>query len=93
MNGSRKQEIVPFKVDAYLAEALKAAPNRSEFIRSAVMPALDNHCPLCQGRGMLTPEQRSYWTSSVANHSLERCIQCHAVHPVCSAGASNGPQQ
>jgi len=85
MNGSKKQEIITFKVDASLAEALKAVPNRSEFIRSAVMLALENCCPLCQGSGMLTPAQRKHWTSFVANHSVEKCEQCHAVHLVCDA--------
>ncbi len=89
MSGSKKQEIITFKVDSSLAEALKSVPNRSEFIRSAVMLALENSCPLCQGRGMLTPEQRNHWTSFVTNHSVEKCDQCQAVHLVCDAAVDN----
>ena len=83
MSRSKKQEIVTFKVDASLAEALKDVPNRSEFIRSAILMALENGCPLCQGTGILTPEQRNHWASFVANHSIEKCDQCNAVHLVC----------
>lgn len=82
---SKKQETVTFKVDAALAEALKEIPNRSEFIRAAVLVALENGCPLCQGTGILTPEQREHWRSFVVNHSVERCATCNAVHLVCEA--------
>jgi hypothetical protein len=89
MRGSKKQEIITFKVDAALAEALKTVPNRSEFIRSAVMRALKNRCPLCQGKGILTLEQRNHWRSFVSHHSVEKCAQCNAVHLVCNTDAGN----
>ena len=58
MPGRRKQEIVTFKVDEPLWEAMKGIPNRSEFIRAAILSALDSVCPLCKGSGILTPDQR-----------------------------------
>ena len=51
---SQKQEIITFKVDRELAELIKRIPNRSDFIRRAVLSALDNTCPLCQGSGIIT---------------------------------------
>ena len=47
----KKTDIITFKVDATLLEALRGIENRSEFIRSAILSALDNVCPLCRGTG------------------------------------------
>jgi len=79
-----KQEIVTFKVDQSLLEVLKDLPNRSEFIRRAILTALENACPLCQGTGVLTPNQRRHWESFRASHSLTECGDCHEIHLVCS---------
>lgn len=78
-----KDEIVTFKVDQPLAEALRNIPNRSEFIRSAVAAALEGVCPLCQGSGTLTMDQKRHWESFARRHTLAECDQCHAVHLVC----------
>ena len=79
-----KQDIITFKVDGSLRDAMTGIPNRSEFIRSAVLAALDGACPLCGGTGILTPEQRRHWGAFSASHTVEECKQCHAVHLVCS---------
>ena len=81
----KKQEIVTFKVDETLFRAMQGIQNRSEFIRSAILTALDSVCPLCKGSGILTPDQRRHWESFAKNHSLEECEDCHAVHLVCVA--------
>ena len=85
MPGRKKQEVVTFKVDASLLDALKNIPNRSEFIRSAIQAALESNCPLCKGTGTLTPDQRRHWSAFVENHALETCDDCDAVHLVCSS--------
>ena len=81
-----KSDLITFKVDASLAELIERLPNRSEFIRKAVLAALTNTCPLCQGSGVLTPEQRQHWGRFTRNHSVERCGECDAVHLRCGAG-------
>ncbi len=85
MSNHKKQSIITFKADTVLAEALQAVPNKSEFIRNAILTALANSCPLCQGTGILTPEQRKHWARFIASHSLEKCDTCQAVHLVCEA--------
>jgi hypothetical protein len=85
MARSKKQEIISFKVDAALAQALQAVPNRSEFIRSAVLTALDSVCPLCGGTGILTTDQRAHWRRFAITHELVECNDCHAFHLVCPA--------
>ncbi|KMY68253.1 hypothetical protein AAU61_00625 [Desulfocarbo indianensis] len=84
--GARKgrHEVISFKADESLIKAMAAIPNRSEFIRSAVLAALDGVCPLCQGTGILSAEQKDHWRRFSQSHHLEECDQCHAWHLVCS---------
>jgi len=79
-----KHTVVTFKVDASLMEALRGIANRSLFIRSAILAALENTCPLCQGSGILSPQQRGHWESFSTDHALEECDKCHEWHLVCS---------
>jgi hypothetical protein len=78
-----KQEIITFKADASLLEAMKGIPNRSEFIRAAILASLDGVCPLCKGSGILTPYQKSHFDSFLMDHSLEECEKCREVHLIC----------
>ena len=88
MSEHKKQEIVTFKVDERLLRAMQGIHNRSEFIRSAILAALDSVCPLCKGAGILTPDQRRHWEAFAQNHSFQECEDCHAVRLVCVASKS-----
>jgi hypothetical protein len=91
--GQRKHEIITFKVDEPLRQAMRGIPNRSEFIRSAILSALDSVCPLCKGGGILTPDQRKHWDDFSRHHVLEECEDCHAVHLVCEAEADESKKE
>jgi hypothetical protein len=78
-----KPDIITFKVDAALGKILKAIPNRSQFIRAALLNALENTCPLCQGTGLLSPDQRKHWEAFAQDHVLRECDSCREVHLVC----------
>lgn len=78
-----KTGIITFKADRALVSALSAIENRSEFIRTAVLAALDNLCPLCKGRGILTVNQKTHWRAFASDHGLAECNDCHEVHLVC----------
>jgi len=84
MTKRTKPDIVTFKADPTLLEAMGGIPNRSEFIRSAILAALDSTCPLCNGTGILTPKQRDHWNTFTADHRLEECTRCHEMRLVCS---------
>ena len=84
-NPRQKREIVTFKVDEPLLKAMEGIPNRSEFIRAAILSALDSVCPLCKGSGILTPDQRNHWVEFTRHHKLTECDDCHAIHLVCDA--------
>jgi len=81
---NNKTEIITFKVDDALLAAMEGIPNRSEFIRAAVLQALDSACPLCRGTGIMTPDQKSHWDSFVIDHKLKECKDCHALHLICT---------
>ena len=84
MKAKKKEEIISFKVDEELAHAMEAIPNRSEFIRSAILSSLDSTCPLCMGTGKLTPRQKVHWERFSENHAVQECGNCHAYQIVCS---------
>lgn len=88
----KKQEVITFKADEALAEAMAGIPNRSDFIRKAVLAALDGSCPLCKGTGILTPAQRRHWRSFAVTHSVRECDECHERYLVCG-GADAGANQ
>lgn len=75
-----KQETITFKVDSDLANTLAHLPNRSEFIRKAILNAIENTCPLCQGTGHLSEHQKAHWEHMAHQHHLEHCETCDAIH-------------
>ena len=79
----KKEEIVTFKVDEALREAMKNVGNRSEFIRCAVLAALGNVCPLCNGRGVLMASQARHFKQFMRDHRVEDCPECDGPHIVC----------
>jgi len=81
-----KERIFTFKTDKEMADRLQQIPNRSEFIRKALIAAFKQCCPLCQGTGTLSPEQQKHWQHFLTIHSLEKCDECNAIHFVCRPG-------
>jgi hypothetical protein len=84
---SGPQRILTFKADAALVDAMEGIPNRSEFIRAAIVAALDGVCPLCKGTGVLSPRQRQHWREFSRNHAVTTCDDCHESRLVCAADA------
>ncbi len=80
---THKDEVITFKVDGALAEQLRLMPNRSEFIRQAVLQALQFECPLCHGSGTLTPNQMKHWQEFAEHHQLVTCDVCGESHITC----------
>jgi hypothetical protein len=81
----KKHEVITFKVDDALSKELKGIPNRSAFIRSAILAALDSMCPLCRGTGILTPNQKRHWDMFSETHPIKECGDCLASYIVCNA--------
>ena len=86
---SKKTEIITFKADESLLEAIRGIENRSQFIREAVCAALDNVCPLCRGTGILTVNQKRHWRAFSKDHSIEECGDCHEAYLVCESRSAH----
>jgi len=84
----KRDGIITFKVDEQLHDLLEPIPNRSAFIRAAILAALDSTCPLCNGTGVLTPDQQRHWKKFSQSHSVRTCEQCDASHLVCGVDRS-----
>ena len=78
-------EVITFKVDKDLVKLLKKVSNRSEFIRAAILEALDNVCPFCRGSGVLTPHRKKHWNELAKHHGTKECKECHEDVFVCTA--------
>lgn len=48
-----RETMITIRVDPCLASMLKNIPNRSAFIRDAILDALALRCPSCHGAGVL----------------------------------------
>jgi hypothetical protein len=79
-----KPEVLSFKVDAALLDAMHGLPNRSDFIRNAIQAALDSTCPLCKGTGILSPNQKRHWETFSEDHSVKECADCNEMVLVCT---------
>jgi hypothetical protein len=79
----KKEEIITFKVDEKLSQALEGIENRSAFIRGAILAALGSTCPVCMGTGILTASQQKHWGKFLAHHHVQRCRVCNELHITC----------
>ena len=83
MREDKKNTVVTFKAEEELLAALEKLPNKSEFIRSAILNALEETCPLCGGAGFLNEKQRKHWKSFAREHTLRRCGRCDGLSIEC----------
>ncbi len=87
----KKDEVITFKVDEDLAEAMTGIRNRSAFIRKAILDALGSTCPVCQGTGILSAAQLEHWRAFSAHHQVVRCDSCNEYRLICEHEHSNTP--
>lgn len=86
---SHKEEIISFKADGLLANKLRSVPNRSDFIRNAILSALGNACPLCGGSGRLSEGQRLHWERFAEHHGMRHCDSCEEFYISCDASGTD----
>ena len=82
---SGRHQVITFKAEEALVEAMEHIPNRSEFIRSAILAALESVCPLCHGTGVLNPNQQRHWQEFSRTHPVQHCDECDESKLVCTA--------
>ncbi|MCG3205814.1 MAG: hypothetical protein KCHDKBKB_02537 [Elusimicrobia bacterium] len=81
----KTREIVSFKTDAVLKRKLEKLENRSDFIRNALLVALNNACEFCSGAGILNSEMRKHWKEFSQKHTIRECDDddCNEIKVEC----------
>ena len=83
MRTDKKSAVITFKAEDELLAALEKVPNKSQFIRAAVLNALAETCPLCGGAGFLNERQLKHWKSFEREHLIHRCGRCDGLEIEC----------
>ena len=76
-----KQTIVSFRVDGHLAEILDNLPDKSAFIRDAVLRRVHGVCPCCKGRGVLPCLIAEWLRPRLPEVESVECTCCHYEYP------------
>lgn len=79
MSRAKVIEVVTFKLDKATMQLMRGIENRSEFIRNAILGALDKVCPFCKGTGVLNEHRKKHWDQLAHQHKREICDECDEV--------------
>jgi hypothetical protein len=71
-----KPEVVAFKVEKELVDLLNQLPNKSAFIRKAIVAQLGMSCPLCHGQGVVPRGLHDHYAEMVRNYNQRPCEKC-----------------
>ncbi|HOB75653.1 MAG TPA: hypothetical protein PKG54_14140 [Phycisphaerae bacterium] len=77
----QKQTVVSFRVDQHLAEILNSLPDKSTFIRDAILQRFHTVCPFCRGRGVLPQLIVEWLQSRIPQFESIECTCCHYEYP------------
>jgi hypothetical protein len=72
----QKSQIVAFKVEEELAEFLDKLPNKSEFIRRAILAQFGMTCPLCAGSGVVPRGIHDHFKPVIGTENHRPCEKC-----------------
>ena len=77
-----KQRIVTFKLEEEFAAFLDTLPNKSEFIRKALLAALMEPCPVCNGKGSVPRSLRADLQKIFDEREFVPCSYCGYDFPL-----------
>lgn len=80
--GKSKHRIVTFKVEEDVAAFLDTMPNKSDFIRRALLSALLEPCPVCHGKGSVPRTLRRELDTILKKQNLVPCSYCGYEFPL-----------
>lgn len=88
--GKSKHRIVTFKVEEDVAAFLDTMPNKSDFIRRALLSALLEPCPVCHGKGSVPRTLRQELDVILKKQELVPCNYCGYEFPLSQEKARKG---
>ena len=88
---SLKKQIVAFKVEDELAEFLNNLPNKSDFIRKAILAQFGMTCPLCIGSGVVPRGVHDHYNPVIAKYNQRPCDKCKSPVEIPLSGYSFKP--
>ncbi len=71
-----KTQVVAFKVEEDLADFLNKLPNKSDFIRKAIVAQFGMACPLCVGSGVTPRGLHNHYKPVIAKNNTHPCEKC-----------------
>ncbi|MCG3135001.1 MAG: hypothetical protein HMLKMBBP_02494 [Planctomycetes bacterium] len=71
-----KSVVVTFRVDSHLAEALDRIPDKSAFIREALVNRLHEPCPACNGTGRVDCDAAEWLAGVLRENGATNCECC-----------------
>ncbi len=77
----QKQTVVSFRVDHHLAKILDSLPDKSTFIRQAILQRFHTACPFCRGRGVMPQVIAEWLQAQIPPHDAVECECCHYNYP------------
>lgn len=88
---STKSKIVAFKVEEELAEFLNNLPNKSDFIRKAILSQFGMTCPLCSGTGVVPRGLHDHYKPVIGEHNKRACEKCKSMTEVPLTAEASAP--
>lgn len=73
-----QKRAVAFKVESELAMLLDRLPNKSEFIRQAILASFSSACPLCNGEGAVSATIAEHYKPILKDYRFFECRTCGA---------------
>jgi hypothetical protein len=92
---TQKANIVAFKVEDDLAEFLNKLPNKSEFIRKAILAQFGMTCPLCTGGGVVPRGVHEHYAPVIRDNNKHPCEKCRTPIeiPLSVNAVADGPDK
>ncbi len=86
-----KHRVVTFKVEEDVAAFLDDLPNKSDFIRKALLSALLEPCPVCQGKGSVPRSLRADLEQIFGKQTFVPCSFCGYEFPLATEKTRKEP--